>query len=37
MSGYLAILEDDEGRTAAMRNRLADSFPTYEPVLNTRL
>ena len=32
MGGYLAILEDDEERTAAMRNRMADFFHTYEPV-----
>jgi hypothetical protein len=32
MSAYIAILEDDEDWSDAMRNRLAESFPHYDPV-----
>jgi len=33
MVAHIAILEDDEGRSVAMRNRLAESFPHCDPVL----
>ena len=32
MRAHIAILEDDEGRTAAMRVRLAEFFPQCHPV-----
>jgi len=32
MTAHIAILEDDEGRTDAMRVRLREFFPNYEPV-----
>lgn len=32
MVAHIAILEDDEWRATAMRDRLAESFPHYDPV-----